>query len=722
MAELLAKPDKSLLQHTIEVLENSKKLVEIFNINGELHERIFLACALHDIGKATESFQEYIRGKRSKSFPHALASFPFIYIAEMKLYGNPVLASASVVSHHTPLKDLVFEGHGGKVNYLRDEIYEFLHEISEFTGIDIKEPIWKMEKLWLYGKPLDIFRKVRNRDVLINLDVKKYFTVKTLLNLSDWFASGNIKPEVILNKKKELIKQYIENSDFSLREFQKNMIGFHGDVFLKAPTGTGKTEALLLWSKGKRLIYLLPTQATVNAMWKRLRKIYGKDNVGLAHSLSSLILRREGEFEDEKSDMEFRGDLLLSSVFAKPVNVVTLDQYLMAALHGRHWENKAFLVAYSDIVVDEIHSYDAYTLGLLMETLKVFPPERLGMASATFPDALHELLIAEIGKRTEILAEKTLWKRKRHKIYLNEDNLESSLENAIDDADNGKNVLIIANSVTDAQALFEELRDAGFPEDRSMLLHSRFVHRDREEKESFLSQFRSNSDKKGFVLISTQVVEVSLDISFDVLYTEIAPIDALVQRLGRVNRKGEKGISRVNILTDFSKRSARVYGNGDEKAGEEILIRSIDLLKRIPKIPEETNLLRINNELYKHIFSTEDFKERYESGKNKVNEFKEILGTYTINLSDESMRKRFFTRETSVITESVVPCKFRDEVENYIEEGKTWKIPELMVSIPVWWLNEIPKEHITSYVSVADIEYSKDLGALKKISSECSIL
>lgn len=720
MVELLAKPDKTLIEHTKEVIEHSKRLVNQFSIEDDLKKRIFLACALHDIGKATKSFQEYIRGVRSKSFPHALASFPFVYITEMGLLGDPLLASASVVSHHTPLRDEVFEGFGGKPEYLRKDIYAFLGEIQNLVDIKLTQTIEKSEKLWLSLPPLKIFRRIRNAKRLLNLDIDKYLTVKTILNLSDWAASSGNEDAIELESKFETAQDCMKKSSFSLREFQTKAMRETGSIYLKAPTGTGKTEALLLWSKGRRLIYLLPTQATVNAMWRRLKKIYGNENVGLAHSLSSLTLRKEAEFEDEESDMRIRGEILFSSVFAKPIVVATIDQYLMSALHGRHWENKAFLAKHSDMAIDEVHSYDAYTLGLLVGTLKKFLPQRLGIASATFPDALYNLLVKELGENTEIVAEREFWSRTRHKLTLIGDSVGNYLDKAVRDAKNGKNVLIIANTVGEAQSLFERLEDMALSEERRMLLHSRFVHKDREEKEKHLLQFKEGSTNKGFVLVSTQVVEVSLDISFDVLYTEIAPIDALVQRLGRVNRKGEKGISDVFVFTDFGDNTAMVYGNGDKEDGKDILERSIELLKEISEKPEERELLGINNRLYQRIFSDESFIEKYENAKNKVEEFEKLLGTYTINLSDERMRKKFFTRETSMISQSVIPCKFREGVEKLIKNKKAWEVPEYMVSIPAWWLKDLRTERISSYVTIANMEYSGDYGALKKASAECS--
>ena len=209
MVELLAKPDKSLLEHSLEVVELSKELVKELDIDKNLKKRIILASALHDIGKGTTSFQEYIRGKRNKAFPHALASFPFVYVAEMKLYEKPILASAAVVSHHTPLREDVFSSYG-KPEYLKSEIYDFLKRLSEETGIDFLSLMQGTEKLIFDTEPSKVFNTVKNSNSLQNLDPMDYSAVKTSLNLSDWISSGDVKRRITLDNKLNMIINYME--------------------------------------------------------------------------------------------------------------------------------------------------------------------------------------------------------------------------------------------------------------------------------------------------------------------------------------------------------------------------------------------------------------------------------------------------------------------------------------------------------------------------------
>ncbi len=715
MVELIAKtnPKQTLEEHTTLVINFCRLLSDLFGVPDEYKDRIILSCALHDIGKATKSFQDYIRKKSSKSFPHALASLPLSVVLEKKLYGKPLLGSLAVVTHHSPLTVNSFETYSDRtpqvIGYLKEEIYQFLKDIGRVINKDLKTIGKRYEKIWLSKKPFD-FLKILNETIVQDKEkIYDFSLIKTILNLSDWAASsGNENLRLFLDKpSKEFLIRFFAKHQYIYRGFQKSCLSIDKkDIFLRAPTGTGKTEALLLWSKNKRIIYLLPTQTTVNSMWKRLISIYGDKVVGLSHGNAQLILRggKDSEFEDEKEDINIYGDLLLNFIFGKPVIVATIDQYLLSALHGRHWENKIFLIRQSDMIIDEIHSYDGYVLGLTVAALKTYPPKSLALASATFPKPLQKLLSRELGDKTEIIAEDDLWKRKRHRLFLIEDDIFSAKNDIIECAKRGNNVLVVLNTIADAQNFYKEI-----DYDKKILIHSQFIYRDRKRKESFLKNFKADGkiveDRKGYILVSTQVVEVSLDISFDRLYTEIAPIDSLVQRFGRVNRLGEKGIVEVYIFLKWREKSQKVYGR-------EVLQKSHELLLKLPEIPEENDLLKIVDQLYEYLFDTDKFKEYFKEGYEKVTDFKKILGLRTISLHDESIRKKFFTRISKIVRENIVPWDYRDEAYKMIENNEKWRISEITVSIPAYWLMNTRMEYITQNILSAEINYSSELGAI----------
>lgn len=721
---LLGKPDTSLLEHTRGVVEQGKQLIKLLNLSPDLERRVLLACAFHDIGKATHSFQHHMKGKRGRAYPHALASFPFTLLAEGMCLNPPLLATAAVISHHSPLTARVYKGYeeGKGPDYVGEEILiklleriakllndeDFLHGLPLDFGKKLWEHLKKMgnnpaallEEKFYFGE-----EEKSLRGIFRQLSPQEFSDVKTALQLADWVASSKKfqSTDLFLRDGRNSVIDNIKKKGLMLKFFQKKAKEIkERRLWLRAPTGTGKTEALLLWAgDAQRLIYLLPTQATANAMWQRLKSIYGDQNVGLVHGRAGYILRKELEEGalDEK---------LWAGVFAKPVVVGTLDQYLFAHLHGRHWEIRRALARRATVILDEIHSYDPYTLGLLAEALTKEMPARIAFASATLPDFLSGIL----GEGPLLEAEDTLWQRQRHRIELREGHLEDALDEIVSFAEKGKSVLVILNTVKKAQEIYKALKGRG--NYKLHLLHSRFIFKDRWEKENKLE-----SSGKGSILISTQIVEVSLDISYDVLFTQIAPIDALVQRLGRVNRRGITSQGKpappapVFIFLERDKGSERIYG-------AEILSESERILRGLSQMPTDREWVKATNSLYNVLISTPSYQEDLEKGRKTLKEIQQILGCYTIDLSDEEMQKRFITREGQLSIE-VLPRNFKDEVFALKESGQLWRIVEFLVPVPIYWLHAFkgwfsPAEDLGVFLT--DMPYSSEIGLVPPMEKD----
>ncbi|MEJ5299423.1 MAG: CRISPR-associated helicase Cas3' [Thermodesulforhabdaceae bacterium] len=715
MDKLLAKPDVFLLDHLQDVMQLGDEVAHRLKLDSHLRTKAILACALHDIGKATVDFQEYIRGKRRKAYPHPLASMPFVLVAESLLSKHyrqdkhDLIATAAVLTHHSPLCPELYVGYSDSVPKFHPGLSDTLKSVWELlqrTGIEElpeKEEFIRTANSLLTEAPaaiLDDRRLIPGktiRGILQSLPTIEFALVKAVLHLADWLASAKeYNPSILFledgrTKIESDIRKREEYGKFSLREFQYRATKSSADViWLRAPTGTGKTEALLLWAGNtERLLYLLPTQATVNAMWMRLRRVYGDDSVALAHGKASYMLRRE-------SDENTLDKRLLGSVFAKPVTVATLDQYLLAHLNGRHWEERRSLSRNATLILDEIHAYEPYTLGLLLEALEREMPSRLALASATLPPVLLNLF----PKGELIEAENKLWQRTRHRLLLENNLLKDGLPKAIEYASEGKTVLMVANTISDAQSLYQLLKNE-FDWKRCYLLHARFIFRDRQVKEEQVGK-----PLPGTIFVATQIVEVSLDISYDVLITEIAPIDALVQRMGRVNRRGEKPPAPVIVYCQWSNGAQRIYG-------KEMLEWSLKLLNSLSKTPTDYELAEATSKLYEYAMSSEDWKKEFEEGRQTLKEIQRILGCYTINLSDEEMRQRFTARRGHVSVD-VLPQEFVREAYKLKECGESWRLPELLVPVPVYWLKRseffTPIEDLDCIKTT--LEYSSELGLI----------
>lgn len=686
MDELLAKPDIPLLEHLHDVTKRGDEIAKHLGLDPELRARALLACALHDVGKTTESFQLYIRGERNRAYPHALASLPIILVAELQLINNfggnsrHLLATAAVLSHHSPLTVNLYRGFQQKPDYLFDPLKALLQNLwhlLESLGLDGLSPAETWDKLAreppsaLLERMFSFGAENRSlRGLLQALPPERFAPVKSVLHLSDWLVSARrgVPIVIFLQDGATAIQDYIKQQGHTLRKFQKDAQQNYGkSLSLRAPTGTGKTEALLLWAGDTdRLIYLLPSQVTVNAMWRRLRSIYGDKRVGLAHGRADYILRKE----EEEPPLDAR---LFGSVFAKPVTVATLDQYLLAHLHGRHWEERRVLARNSALVFDEIHSYEPYTLGMLSKALQREPPARIALASATLPPALLDLFPS---LEVSVEAEESLWQRRRYKLELQDEPLLNALHQIITEAQQGRNVLVVSNTVVQAQDIYRRignlLKKRKGRWSKLRLLHSRFAFRDRQRKEEQVM-----APEPGVILVATQVVEVSLDISYDVLFTEIAPLDAIVQRMGRVNRRGEDSPVPVRVFCQWEDRSEYLYGR-------EMLEASQDLLRTLPQYPTDRDLMEATHHLYEKIVPSETFQREWEEGRQALDEVQRVLGCYTIDLTDEEMREKFTARREHLSID-VLPKALEQKAYQLLKDNERWRIVELLVPVPVWW-------------------------------------
>lgn len=371
----------------------------------------------------------------------------------------------------------------------------------------------------------------------------------------------------------------------------KCSIGNSPQIFiLEDITGSGKTEAALLLSGrlmaagcGNGLFVALPTMATSNAMYDRMIKVYqklfAKDTIPslvLAHGarhLSETFMASVAGYGTNASDEEtataqcssWLADNRKKALLAD-VGVGTLDQALLAVLPARFQSLRIFGLASHILIVDEVHAYDPY-MNKLLQNLLTFHAALGGSAillSATLPthirrdfisafargcddDQNHELrdnaypLITsyslEAGIReTPVEATSTRCCSVAVSIVVDESEV---VRQIVEEANKGWCVCWIRNTVHDALNGYELLKDK-IEEDHLMLFHARFAMGDRLDIEGIVTttfgRESASLERRGKVLIATQVVEQSLDLDFDLLITDLAPMDLLIQRAGRLHR------------------------------------------------------------------------------------------------------------------------------------------------------------------------------------------
>ncbi|MDQ7056764.1 MAG: CRISPR-associated helicase Cas3' [Persephonella sp.] len=298
----------------------------------------------------------------------------------------------------------------------------------------------------------------------------------------------------------------------------------------------GKTEFAVNWIGKEKAFYTLPVRVSVNAMYERFTDIFGKEKVGLLHSDAVFYGFDKSEiFEDYLSIEEHILRTQSTRQFSMPITITTADQLFTATFKYSGYEKIYSTLAYSKVVLDEPQSYSPDTLAVIIKGLQEI--SHLGGRFCFMSATIHPFVVSYLKDYCKILPPQ-FHKEKKHKIKLTDKPLEDLKDYIIKEYRKGKKVLVILNTVKKAQEVYKTLREENI---NINLLHSLFIQKDRKEKEQEIQ-----SPKKPVIWITTQLVEASLDIDYDVLFTEISSLDSLIQRMGRVYRKSGRKISEKN--------------------------------------------------------------------------------------------------------------------------------------------------------------------------------
>jgi len=316
-------------------------------------------------------------------------------------------------------------------------------------------------------------------------------------------------------------------------------------TLVTAPTGAGKTDFLIRRCKN-RIFYTLPFQASINAMFLRLRSDLPDADIRRVHAASKVEL-------DEKSDTVIKKqkeipaeDVDLQQHPGASIKVMTPHQISALVFCTPGHEAIALDIRGQDVILDEVHTFSAQSQTMVLQIVKVLKHHgcHIHVGTATLPTVLKDKLIEIMGGEKEVyevsLEPKKLDQFDRHQIFTKYENhpIDYELLKKIVGAEveNKKKILLVANRVKTAQRWFSDLQKI-FSETKMALIHSRFRRKDRASLEKQIIALQEEGQKEPCIAISTQVVEVSLDISYDLMITEAAPLDALIQRFGRVNRR-----------------------------------------------------------------------------------------------------------------------------------------------------------------------------------------
>lgn len=753
---------ETLARHTWYVLE---RLADMILLRPGLPEAIgfprlwnclFWACFLHDFGKAARGFQERLRGGPKWPHRHEVLSLAFLdWISDAASEEELKWIAAAVVSHHKDADEISQmymdpmdpddDPLAARVAEIDDEaiigLWRWLNDCPAswidalgLSGMGIQIPSLppkanalqnirdigaKRVRYWLqtYRKWLkDLYRSDERRLVLGTLALRGY------LMSSDHMASAHIgrSPASLLTRPDDLLAR-LRITESSLYPHQKTCAATRGSAVLVAPTGSGKTESALLWACAQaegmqpvpRLFYTLPYQASMNAMYDRINENAFPGQVGLEHSRSVLALYRHWLDEDYTPQQAARAarwskNLVRLNYF--PVRVLSPYQILKAFYRLKGYETILSDFFNAAFVLDEVHAYEPDRLAMILGTAKYLREHfgaRFFVMSATLPGLLQSQLANALGEFTFIRATPELFARfRRHKLQLMRGDLlaERWLEHIAKVTESGRSVLICCNTVKRAQQAYREMQRRLQGQTEVVLLHGRFNSKDRLRKESIVRDATGaqSSGRKPVVLVATQVVEVSLDIDLDVIFTDPAPLEALIQRFGRINRRRLRNWAPVCVFTEPADGQG-IYDKDLVQAALKVLSNNADQM-----IDEE----RISDWL--NVVYQGTIAQRWINAYQKaLDEFKEsCLSTLrAFKSADEGLEDAFYQAFDSV---EVLPVDLEPEYKQLIRD-QPLEASQLLV--PLRWVqfsrlrNAGKADKIEpNRIWVVEANYSEDLG------------
>lgn len=531
---------ETIKQHTDKLLSRMNRLQKMYGeqigqqiLNEhELWDLLAIVSRYHDVGKAYSPFQNLLR----KQYQEALLPTKLDYTVLKHEHLSPILIPEEIIQKlNKNQKFIVYQTiafhHDRTKLEIDGELYQYIERICKEDFIPrldmIQRELGFPVAHALFSRYFEYlrFQKLIKEYIGVNKNLYlPYVLIKGLLNRLDHCASAGVEIEQeceisIADKTAYFFNKY---------HYQKNDIqNFCGskknkNILVIGSTGIGKTEAALLWSGDNKTFFTLPLIVSINAIYDRIKDDILYSEVGLLHSTSLDYMESK---DVENSLILYRQAVNLSAKFT----VCTIDQLFTFVFKFKGYEKIYATLAYSKVIIDEIQAYSPHIVAVILKGLEMI--DKIGgkfmIMTATLPTIYREYLEAlnipfEAGKFIKPL--------QRHKLITEDKEIEEEIEKICEFAKQAK-VLVIVNTVDKAIQLYQKIKVQC---DNTYLLHARFIKIDKARLEKNIQEF-AKSEKNG-IWVTTQIVEASLDISFDYLFTELSTLDSLFQRMGRCYR------------------------------------------------------------------------------------------------------------------------------------------------------------------------------------------
>lgn len=730
-------PKEDIQTHTNNLLKNLDLLQKLYPNLSVDWDLLRWACVYHDMGKLNYKFQERIKnGKHfANEIPHGLLSLAFIDYKELKKmeFGKKdiKLLFQAVAYHHdrkmpTQNADIEEEFAGLRAPLER---FEYAKLPQKFLAEEIDQRYFSVNERF-YEEQGDLFFR--------------FIMLEGLLNRLDYAASAHIpveNPNDFLAEAMDGLMGRWRKSNEEVRwnELQNYMqTRTDKNVIVIAQTGMGKTEAGLLWLGNDKGFFTLPLKSAINAIYQRITKeivLEKKDErVGMLHSDTFIRYLEQSEFESKDKQNEKDEDLSLDVYYTKtrqlslPLTICTLDQLFSFVFRYRGFEQKLATLSYAKVIVDEVQMYSPELMAYLVLGLHYITSlgGKFAILTATLPTFFIDLL-----REQEIQFEPPrVFTDDRIRHSLKVLNKEINAEDIVSFSQKygGKKILVICNTVKSAVSMYHQLKEKmGGEKQQVYLLHSCFTKADRAEKEKNILQMGQRNSTESGIWITTQIVEASLDIDFDLLFTELSDLNGLFQRMGRCYRKreldlqyncfvftgGDKRCSGVGAFIDkeIHRLSKEALLHVDGVIGEDQKVAMVEALYTKEKLPEYYSAI---TDLIRYVQSHQAYElDRKEASKR----FR------TIDTISVIPRKVFEEHEAEIngaISELQAAYSGVDKVQAKIQKAKARsRISDQTVDISTYLVRNIQTRpiRINDYeqILIAECGYNGEEGIIRPV-------
>ena len=659
---------------------------------------------LHDIGKASPLFQKTLKNgyvhEPGFIFRHEIASLLFVSLFPKS--EQSILIEMIVAHHKSISKDI-----GGKgfldIDESMDSFARHSDKFDDWCPIALEI----LHECGIETHPISFEEARKNYEYAVEycecrqLGVSKW---KGLLMAADHYASAlEDKTEPNLNKLFITPDLSFYNRTHYLYPLSYvNADDKRKHTLLTAPTGAGKTDFLLRRCMG-RVFYTLPFQASINAMYDRIKEDLKNTNaqVFLLHAASVLKVQ----------DINIEESILQRHPGAS-VKILTPHQMASIVFGIKGFEAMLLDLEGCDVILDEIHTYSSEIQAIVLKIIEILRTIncRIHVGTATMPSLLYNKILDLLGGKSEVYevklpeeVQKTFNRHIIHKVK-DFDCCKEVIENAVKE---NQKILIVCNQVKRSQQLYDKICETYTDVDK-MLIHSRYRRCDRTNLENKLKDY-FNTSVNACIVVSTQVVEVSLDISFDVMITECAPIDAMIQRFGRINRKrNDKTIGKYKdiyvIRPSKDEKESLPYDieilqKSFEVLPNDSLLEETMLQELIDKVYPDTKFMNIDYSGVVFVDGTWIIKELCHNAKSALLDVLDINSATCILESDkdEYLSNPFYR----IMHE--IPVSYRSIVHNKLEQldigSRPFVVPDKAYDNEKGLLIEFAKaEFFTNYV------------------------